>query len=255
VSNTNKMILGRNIAIVVALLALVTFFPGLNVFKPAADGSADQVTNVDPAQTVILTTSTGGHLVFNGIVSINITSSADGGVASQSEIQAPAKKTVVDPANALPANWSSSTPLQQYSIMSEIKKEQDDASYRQQNAAEKQSEQDILGTLQDLGVSRDNISTNGYVYQFVRNGYYYDVCDQGDRIVGETYKVPHNSSERNMLDLAHIIVEEGSMDQLDGKDAGNSMSISLAQELIEEYGYSNICIDGRPADDIRQLLV
>ena len=80
-----------------------------------------------------------GHLTFNGIANINIISSANSGVASnagQPEIHAIAdKKTVTDAANALPANWSNSTPLQQYSIMSEIKKEQDDASYQQQSAA------------------------------------------------------------------------------------------------------------------------
>jgi hypothetical protein len=79
-------------------------------------------------------------------------------------------------------------------------------------------------------------------------------CDQGDRIVGHMYKVPNNASEQAMLSQADTIIEESSMDQLDGKNTDTSMSMSLAQGLADEYGYRDICIDGRPADDVRQLL-
>lgn len=75
----------------------------------------------------------------------------------------------------------------------------------------------------------ENISTNGYVYDFDYKGMSGHFCDQTDRIVGAIHRPFFSEEDRRCY-----------------HDMETEMMRGKASYFIMEYCYQDFCIDGKP---------
>jgi hypothetical protein len=109
----------------------------------------------------------------------------------------------------------------------------------------------IISSLGSMGA--ESVWTNGYAYEFVLNDSSVTVFDQHGRIVGELHKTPANDSEAQMLEDAHTILLKAEFDRDNGLSNSTSMYISLAEDIVKDYRYTEFCIDGYPAYAVLEL--
>jgi hypothetical protein len=156
--------------------------------------------------------------------------------------------------SVLPDGWDKMTALEKYHTIKAIEERQAIVWRQQQAIAEAQHRNDIMAVLNERGVDENTMWTNGYIYEFALNNTTVSFCDQDDRIVGELYRTPSNSSETEMLEDAHTIMSDAQFDAYDGLDNTTSTHISAAERIVSTYGYREFIIDGYPSVALKELI-
>lgn len=128
--------------------------------------------------------------------------------------------------------------LDEYRQYKSIRDEQDRVESTERETKEQLATSSIIEILQSSGC--EILWQNGYVFEFLFDGRFYSICNQNDRIVGSSWIGGKPSEE-----------EEEMFDTLLSIKIDNP---SLYNEIVRQYDYKNIVIEGQLTSALNRLL-